>query len=760
MPQEAIKTYNNFIKGLITEATDINFPANASVNEDNCRLFRKGNRSRRLGIDFETDYALSTASMTSNNIATQVLAEFTWTNAALQNETHFLVLQIATTLYFYDLNSRPISSGIKSFSIDMNTYVKPGADPADVLTCRLAIVSGRGYLFVAGESFNPIRVQYFPETDTIQVKQIYILIRDFDGVDDTLTNSQEPTTLSVSHKYNLFNQGWDNNKGTTSTVSVTQFNARTSFEKITFAKPDETVITDYFNTVKRYPSNSKQWFIGKGTDGVFDANVLNRSYWGATKAPRGHFVLDAFYKDRTAVSGVPGLTVANNSDRPTDVAFFSGRIWYLCKDTVYYSQVLNETADNCGFCYQEADPTSEHVSDLIATDGGVIPIPDLGHGKRLTALNQGMFVFGANGVWFITGNASGFDATNLSVAKITNIGTDAPLSIISIGDKILWMSTLGIMQISNVSGSFGPGSGLFQVQNLSLETIQTFYNTNFSSGLRPFVKAVYDQTNNIVAWLFSSAQTTQHYLYDRVLNLDLTLNAFYTYTVDTSLGCYISGAFQTPLQINEAANNLVIDNAGNQVIDNGNNSVVSGGVSVVYSSVFFQYVLAVATAGVFKLAFGDFTNADFVDWQQFNSVGAAYTSYVDAGIDIVADPIMKKESLYITCYFRQTETQWVLNGADYTLDPPSSCMFRVKWDWATSAASNKWSSLREAYRIVRLPPVDVTNLTLDTGFSIVKTKHKVRGVGRALTFRFQSSEIGKDFDLLGWGVEYKQRAVK
>jgi hypothetical protein len=76
----------------------------------------------------------------------------------------------------------------------------------------------------------------------------------------------------------------------------------------------------------------------------------------------------------------------------------------------------------------------------------------------------------------------------------------------------------------------------------------------------------------------------------------------------------------------------------------------------------------------------------------------------------------------------------------------------VKWDWSSSNKSGKYSTKREAYRHTRLPIVDETNLTFDTGYPIVVTKHKVRGSGRAIQFRFESNAIGKDFDLLGWAT--------
>ena len=55
---ETTKLYRTFVKGMITEASPLTYPEDASYDEDNMILYRKGNRSRRLGINFEDNYVL------------------------------------------------------------------------------------------------------------------------------------------------------------------------------------------------------------------------------------------------------------------------------------------------------------------------------------------------------------------------------------------------------------------------------------------------------------------------------------------------------------------------------------------------------------------------------------------------------------------------------------------------------------------------------------------------------------------------------
>jgi hypothetical protein len=44
---------------------------------------------------------------------------------------------------------------------------------------------------------------------------------------------------------------------------------------------------------------------------------------------------------------------------------------------------------------------------------------------------------------------------------------------------------------------------------------------------------------------------------------------------------------------------------------------------------------------------------------------------------------------------------------------------------------------------------------LNTGFRVVTTRNRIRGIGKAIQFRFECDEAGKDFDLLGWQVFYQ-----
>src|SRR5687768_14459961 len=109
-------------------------------------------------------------------------------------------------------------------------------------------------------------------------------------------------------------------------------------------------IAEFRTKIGRYPGNNKQWWVARAQadnpdatppyrEGDFLPDVLDKMYSGNNKAPRGHYVLNAFKKDRSAASGVAGIPVEESGVRPNTVAFFSGRAWYAANSTVYYSQI-------------------------------------------------------------------------------------------------------------------------------------------------------------------------------------------------------------------------------------------------------------------------------------------------------------------------------------------------------------------------------------------------------------------------------------
>lgn len=683
--------------------------------------------------------------------------EFAWNSVNNNGSLNFLVQQVGLRLYFYDLRSDPISGGLKDFSVDLNDFKAPGA--TNPSAAPVSMTSGKGLLFVAGAKIEPFFVEYDEDTDDITATQIYIQIRDFEGVDDGIGPSEEPEELTPEHHYNLKNQNWINPENDLSGPEVRYFDKYGI--PLTGHIGDDALIDKYFAQFNRYPSNAQQWWLARKQDTSpsvyqeFSPIILSRLSFGNSYCPRGHFILDAFYKDRSAASGVSGLPVEAENERPVSISFFSGRVWYALKNTLYFSQILTHKG-KAGFCYQDADPTSEEISDLVDTDGGVIPIPDMGRAVRLHSAGSGIMVFATNGIWFVSGGQGGFTATDFSLTKLSPVGMESPNSVVEADGQIMWWSKVGIQAFVQKTGIFGPVEGNFDKINLSEATIQTYFNETIPATSKLYVKSAYDPASNTVQWLWSSESSPGPYRYDRILNFDISLTAFYPWSISsTATRPYISGIFVTPnINTSEEEENVTVDGVDVTITSTG--ETVTSFVDVLSArQSFIKYVTAVPTSSGDQFTFSEFINEDFSDWDTFDSPGYSYLSFLETGYEILDDAARKKQATYVVTYFRQTEENYVDDGTgSYIFDKPSSCLFRAKWDFSSSAVSNKWSTLVEAYRIKRVPGFTVENLVFDNGYPVVVTKNKVRGTGRSIQFRFECSEIGKNFDLLGWTAAY------
>lgn len=200
------KLYRSFNKGLITEAGFLNYPEDASTDELNTVLLKGGNRTRRLGMDYEDVNVSITfnGAVDDNSITT----EYLWKSPDNVGALNFLVVQVNNWLHFFDMSVTPLASGKKTFAVDLLDFRAVGATVDQVAKERVQMAGGKGYLFVASQYIDPFTIEYHSETDTIESVRIFILMRDFDGVNDSLPNDAEPTTLTKEHHYNLKNQGW------------------------------------------------------------------------------------------------------------------------------------------------------------------------------------------------------------------------------------------------------------------------------------------------------------------------------------------------------------------------------------------------------------------------------------------------------------------------------------------------------------------------------------------------------------------------
>lgn len=204
MPANQGSVVNNKLdKGLITEATGLNFPEDAMTDGENIVLWPGGPVRRRLGIDVEGSAETLTYSDSDG-----VIVEFVWHSVAKTGGFTFLAMQVGDQIRFYQLQQEDgLSSAIEPVALNLNDYKVAGNGDISNIPCQMD--NGAGYLYVVHPACDPIIVRYNTDSSVFEAARITILVRDFDGLEDGLGVSEEPATLTPEHHYNLLNQGWD-----------------------------------------------------------------------------------------------------------------------------------------------------------------------------------------------------------------------------------------------------------------------------------------------------------------------------------------------------------------------------------------------------------------------------------------------------------------------------------------------------------------------------------------------------------------------
>lgn len=278
--QGSVEDSFTFVQGLVTEGGFFVHPKNAWKDGVNVVPNVDGSVERRLGVDYEELYSLYAAGIDTSERDSWAFTTEQWNTVGGNGNLDFFVVQLGPTIHFYESATGAVSNRKKAFAINLVDYVFTGFTGI-VGTHVIKATSAYGKLVITCKDIEPILIIYAPSTDTIEVRKLELLIRDFDGLRSPKADTAELTqaeweALTPSFwphaLYNLYNQGWKD----------AQINA------YKLAKTN------------LYPANSKQWIYGKNTDDDFDVEVLDKQDFGSMVAPKGRAILKAFYQDRAA----------------------------------------------------------------------------------------------------------------------------------------------------------------------------------------------------------------------------------------------------------------------------------------------------------------------------------------------------------------------------------------------------------------------------------------------------------------------------
>lgn len=751
--------YYNFSGGINTEASPLNAPEGTCYDMNNIVLLRDGSARVRLGMDGEGGWirrgplnqGTSSIKVTTDYASKMAIHTGIWSGAGGNGDKEFTVIQFGRSLQFHDSTVGSLSGGYVDYVVDLDAYKIKSIAYED----KVEFAVGNGYLFVASPSINPFYVEYHEDTNTFTEHLINIQIRDFEGLDDGLGIDVRPATLTTNHHYNLRNQGWP-------------YSFLCATDAVNANEKDHAAINDPVNNVQLllgvYPSNADIITFGytimaNGTE-AFWAHELTSANLGVTPAPKGKYVVDAFRIDRSAASGIAGIPMVTEDSRPSTIAFYASRVWYSGLSTgansskIYFSQLVEDNT-KIGKCYQDADPTSENISDLVDTDGGVINIPDAGSIKRIIAIGRSLVVLATNGIWEITGIDGSFLATGYSINKIGEQGVYSSESVVLAEGMIFFIGRDGLYRLTKED--FGTN---FKVEDISSTTIQTLLNSLSPYGKDTAIGA-YNAEERRIIWMFNSNPSDRNinlkYSFDRFLVFDLVLGAFYPLTIN--VGSYIpviAGITTSRKYTYTADPTTVLDSSGNIVVDSGGIDVFLDTESVVKDPLEFKFLTVWQDRfdGWIYYTFSELNNQNVRDFQIIAKPGKTYSAFMEPANQVLGDAARKKQIQYIYAYFKRTEDGFDINSkGELVFSNESRCNITIKWDWSDSTSSGKWTTPRAAYRHKRYYAPSGSLDNFDYGHSVIVTKSKVRGTGQALRFRFEN-EPGYGFHLYGWHVFY------
>jgi len=772
--------FNTFVGGLVTEASPLTFPENASIDEANFVLNKDGSRERRLGFDYEvglTPYPISHGISPLGSVAVNA---FEWGSVGGMAGKTFIVCQVHNTVYLVDRadDSLKSSSWVKdSVDLDVTLSTPP----------RASFSSIDGKLIIAHGARTIKVVSYDADLDSFSDRDVVIKIRDLFGVEDKFDLSGDEIDLlspeyinyrpessdpEDKHMYNLRNQGW--------AVPRLDWNREEKFDLVDSFEFASTLLPSNADSPIPYVYPNPDDPADK-TSNRFDTGGALREDPTRARAATGHYVIDLLDRGQSREAAILKTTdttdgiyaKANPTLTPTYVTFrtptvslpadrsrggvkavveFAGRVWYggfsseleegdsqspKLASYIFYSQLVQHE-DQIAYCYQEGDPTSVVDPDLLETDGGFIRLSGAYNIQEMVNIGSGLMVFAENGVWFVSGSDSGvFSATNQNVSKVTEHGTLSPASIVVVDGTVMYWSDDSIYHLepAQVAG--------YTSKELSVN-IRTLYQS-ISDEAKVLCQGIYDSYDKKVRWVYNN---TYNNLPTTELVLDVVLGAFYPAEIEEDPE--VSKIPVAPIQVspfNLATVSLNVLSGTDEVLS-GTDSVVSSVDLVVggYKSTSYLTLVGSEDPNNTSFTFSTYNNLNFKDWGTEDAKARLLTGYIGTG-----DYARYKQVPYIYFHLLRTEDGFTDAGDDFLVNNESSCLVQAQWDWTNSASYGKWGREFQAYRYKRrYTPDDITD-TYDYGTSTIVTKNKLRGRGRVVSLLINSEEE-KDMKLLGWSM--------
>jgi len=639
------------VKGLITEASESNFPQDAAYDIENMEILSTGLTQRRLGLDIQENSTPLLPEFTLEDKNLGVFSTYKWEVVANGVEVVLRVLQNGANIRIIQ-DTTPLSAGFVFADIDLRDDGYTTGRPIKKV-CQYA--ASAGFLIIVNEDANPVVVENTGTAGGLELtpSPLDLVVRTRELLPDTDSTQQ---MITATREFNLRNAGWpdsatvaENKAGT----KVKDDDPLRHFKDIRGVYPTNSIL---YNSMKL---SSAEEVEGVGAFSPWEDLKIN---FGNTSPPLGRFIHSAFSFDaRTLLLTLDVDTIQNSTygwtipTRPGAVGFLNGHAFYGDVDQegkarILVSQIATEVA-NLARCHQDADPTAAEINDLVATDGFLMRPTGMAKPVAMRETSKGLIILASNGVWLIKGVGGPFSATNFEITKLGAVSFNSPNSVAVVNDVVVFAGENGIYSIT--ANQFGE----LELTNLTDKTIRTRY---IDYGLDQINKmaVAFIESQNYVYWTVPEeqdalAQNSGNSF--KVLILNLELGGFFEYTFSDEEG---RPALHLPIALQNRVEETVLEpvtiNGSEVVTTLAGEAVTIETTKVTTGKDTLGFLVSYNNGGTEEAYLATLENNSFTDWQ---SLGAPYefnyVSFIEFAHIYPASQVGGMSAPYVHSFFQQ-----------------------------------------------------------------------------------------------------------
>lgn len=532
------KNYFGFNSGLITEGSKLQYVPESVSDIDNFVIRLNKGLRRRRGLDYEANPVVLGNAPGVGDISLpagvapvevpQFRGIYKWVAANGESGRDYVFLAVPNLILCYSLSRRPLSGNLLC-------YIRHDSD-------GMVTFASHGPWLVMGREGGGLPLAINIERDDLDkaggeyvATPLTIRARDFGTVTPAIPPGYRPSWPA----------GWG-------AITGRLGDAMQNYEQYTYGQYAYDLLNGGWNydginsfsgRLRNLPSKGDVYSIGVGTNPdngteQFRPQAFQVSYAGPPSAitPRGRFILDVYSPSRNNALVNSGFSSHGDvpnppSDYVTTVASYAGRMWYGGKSNkLYYtSQIRDESSyEQLGNCYQEQDPTATDFNDLLATDGGALPVAGGGNWQALIPFGNSLIAMNTTGVWEISGREGVMSADNISVRKLSGAGVIGKYTPVTTDAALMFWTENGIDAVVQ-----DPTVGTLGVQNLTDNSIYELYSEITNLG-KMGARGVYDTREKKVYWFYNKDLATtvgDSSKASNVLIYDMRINGFYKFTI-------------------------------------------------------------------------------------------------------------------------------------------------------------------------------------------------------------------------------------